>query len=445
MSWKNKVIWSEGMFLRPQHFQQHVRYVEQLLESRCSVLRPYGWGFKELKLDQKMLSMGKVSIAGASGVFPDGTPFTIPHDDDPPTPLDIPEDTHNMMVYLGLPTRRYGVVQVEESSDQDVLARYTPREYEVWDTGRGAEHLAPVVVGMLRTRLLLDSDIRDDYTCMGVARIVEAKVDQSLVLDEAYIPSVLDCQAAPGLAGFIKELFGLLQHRGEALAGRVSESGRGGAAEIADFLMLQMVNRYEPLMDHLTRLAGLHPESLYGLALELAGELATFTRKEKRPSAFPVYRHEDLQTCFYPLVAEIRRALSMVLEQNAIPIPLEERKYGIRVGPITDRNLLDSATFVLAVSADIPVEELQQRFPAQVKIGPVEKIRDLVNVQLPGVTVRPLPVAPRQIPYHSGFVYFELDRTSEHWRQLKTSGGFALHLGGDFPGIEMEFWAIKGG
>ncbi len=444
MSWNNKVVWSEGMFLRPQHFQQHIRYVENLVESRCSALRPYSWGFTELKLDQKMLSMGKLSIASASGVFPDGTPFNIPHDDDPPTPLNITEDIHDSMVYLSLPTRRYGVVQVDESSEREVLARYTPREYEVWDTSRGAEYLAPVQVGVLRTRLMSDKDIRDDYTCMGVARVVEAKVDQSVVLNDAYIPSVLDCQAAPGLAGFIKELLGLLQHRGEALAGRVSASGRGGAAEIADFLMLQLVNRYMPVMNHLTRLRGLHPESFYRLALELAGELATFTREEKRPGEYPVYRHEELQSCFIPLMRELRQSLSTVLEQNAVPIPLEIRKYGIRVAPINDRNLLDSASFVLAVSADIPTDELLRHFPAQVKIGPVEKIRELVNVQLPGIKVRPLPVAPRQIPYHSGFVYFELDRTSEFWKQLKESGGFAMHMGGDFPGLEMEFWAIKG-
>ena len=32
MSWKNKVVWSEGLFLRPQHFQQHDRYIEAFVE-----------------------------------------------------------------------------------------------------------------------------------------------------------------------------------------------------------------------------------------------------------------------------------------------------------------------------------------------------------------------------------------------------------------------------
>ena len=88
-------------------------------------------------------------------------------------------------------------------------------------------------------------------------------------------------------------------------------------------------------------------------------------------------------------------------------------------------------------------EELARRFPAQVKTGPVEQIRELVNLQLPGIGLRQLPVAPRQLPYHAGFIYFELERNSELWKQMSSSGGFAFHVGGEFPGLEMEFWAIK--
>ena len=90
------------------------------------------------------------------------------------------------------------------------------------------------------------------------------------------------------------------------------------------------------------------------------------------------------------------------------------------------------------------INGVRTRFPTQVKIGPVLQIRQLVNSQLPGIATRPLPVAPRQIPYHAGFNYFELDRNSELWKQLKTSGGFAFHVGGEFPGLELEFWAIRG-
>jgi type VI secretion system protein ImpJ len=80
----------------------------------------------------------------------------------------------------------------------------------------------------------------------------------------------------------------------------------------------------------------------------------------------------------------------------------------------------------------------------QSKVGSVEHIRDLVNLQLPGIGLLPLPVAPRQLPYHAGSTYYELDRGSDHWQQLSNSGGFAFHIAGQFPGLNLAFWAIRG-
>jgi len=74
----------------------------------------------------------------------------------------------------------------------------------------------------------------------------------------------------------------------------------------------------------------------------------------------------------------------------------------------------------------------------------VDKIRDLVMAALPGVPVHPVPVAPRHIPFHAGFVYFELDQSNELWNQIRTSGEIAMFVSGDFPGLTMEFWAIRG-
>ena len=239
------------------------------------------------------------------------------------------------------------------------------------------------------------------------------------------------------------EICGLLHQRGEALASRMAQPGRGGVAEIADFLLLETVNRNEPLFTHLHQRSVLHPQTFYAACLSLAGDLSTF-RDKRRPPAFLEYEHDDPARCFRFVIDDLRQSLSMVMEQTAIPIELQDRKYGIRVAIIADTELQRSATFVLAVASQMPGEALRARFPTQVKIGPVERIRDLVNLQLPGVALRPLPVAPRQIPYHAGFNSFELEtRTNELWKQLESSGGRAMHIAGEFPGLELEFWAIR--
>ena len=443
MSLDSKVVWSEGMFLNPQHFQQQERYFERLMEGKCSAYGAYGWGIHEFEVDQQLLTLGKVSITKARGVFPDGTPFSFPDIDEAPPVFEVPENTHNSIAYLCVPVKRPGAVDVITDENSQGLARYYSYEQDTRDVSSESGDDISMHVGKLRIRLMLESDDLSGYACIGLLRIAESREDKNVLLDDNYIATCLDCKKSPKLSGFLTELIGLLHHRGEAIAGRLADTNRGGTAEIADYMMLQLINRLEPMANHLVNMNGLHPVNLFAESVQMVGELSTFVSKNKRAPAFPNYLHDDLQATFTPVIAELRNCLSMVYEQTAISLNLVEKKYGIRVAEIADRSIIGSAMFVLSARADVPEDALRAHLPAQIKIGPVERIRQLVNAAMPGITLKPIPVAPRQIPYHSGYTYFQLDPQSDFWNELKHSGGFALHVGGDFPGLELEFWAIR--
>ena len=444
MSNNNKTVWSEGMFLQPQHFQQHDRYWQQQLQGRTAPLVGFSWGFVQLELDNSALALGKIVISQARGIFPDGTPFDFPGNDAAPLPLDIGGDAKDELIFLALPLQRAGADEAVGGAAQEAsLARFAVDENTVRDSNAGADNAALIQVGQLRLRLLRASDVTDAYTTLGIAKVIERRADNQLLLHKTYTPPTLHAGLNANLGGYLRELYGLLHQRGETLALRMSQPGRGGSAEIIDFLLLQTVNRYAPLFAHLQTLPLLHPERLFSICLELAGDLATLARSNRRPALFPTYNHDALEQTFTPLLADLRQSLSMVLEQSAIAIELQDRKYGVRVATIADLELFKSAGFVLAVNAQMPSETLRKHFRAQVKIGPADRIRDLVNAQLPGIPLEPLPVAPRQIPYHAGFTYFELQRGGELWQQLERSGALAMHIAGEFPGLELEFWAIR--
>lgn len=445
MSWNSKVLWSEGMFLQPQHLQQHDRHIERLIQGRTRPITGHAWGYVTLVIDEAALALGKVALSQARGILPDGTPFDFPAEDVAPLPVDVAPDSRDELIVLALPLRRPQGLEADIGGEDAVgLTRYQVSELEVADSTLASAPTAPVQVGELSLKLLPRREATDAYATLGVVRVVERRADNQLVLDKAYIPPTLACSGNPVLAGYVRELLGLLHQRGEALGARLSQPGRGGVAEIADFLLLQTVNRHEPVFRHFDDLSLLHPAALYRHCLMLAGDLSTFARESRRPPDYPSYAHDDAQACFGPLLTDLRRSLSMVLEQGAIPIELQDRKYGVRVAIVPDLELLRTASFVLAVSAQLPGETVRLRFPSQVKIGPVERIRDLVNLALPGIGLHALPVAPRQIPYHAGYNYFELERSGELWKQLQQSGGLAMHIAGDFPGLEIECWAIRG-
>jgi len=442
----NKVIWSEGMFLQPQHFQQQDRYLEGVVNGRCLGLRPYDRGFYQLSIDTNLLRSGKLSITGCKGIFADGTPFDLPEQDALPQPLEIPLEVRDEIVYLAVALRRMGAAETDNSTGEaDNLARYRIEERSVKDNTGGSQGEAPLQIGNLKTVLLFHRQERSGFSCLAVARIIEVQSDRTIVLDDHFIPPSLNCAATAQLSGFLQELHGLLNTRGAAIAERVVMAGHGGVAEIADFLLLQLVNRYQPLFGHFANTAGLHPEVFYRHAIQLAGEMGTHFRADKRPAPLPMYNHDNLQATFGPLMEELRRLLGQVYQPTAVKIPLSKPKYGVYAAKRPDPHLINNALFVLAANAQLPPETLRQRFPQQVKIGPVEEIQRLVNSALPGIAIDPLPVAPRQIPIHAGFTYFELSRQGPLWEKMATSGGFAIQIGGSFPGLELEFWAIRKG
>ncbi|MEM9145018.1 MAG: type VI secretion system baseplate subunit TssK [Pseudomonadota bacterium] len=444
MSWENKVIWSEGLFLQPHHLQQQTRYTETLVSHVTRSMAPYPWGVTEFALDDELLKLGKIALKSCAGVTPDGAAFRVPQTDALPPALDVPETVKNCVVYLAVATRRPGAVEITLEEGETSAARYSSEEIELTDVMGRDRRPVTVAIGKLRLQIALDVDDLSDLLTIPVAKIVEVRADNSIVLDRAFIPSVLDIRAAPALSGFVTELEGMINQRAEALAGRINSGGGAkGVADISDFMLLTVCNRVLPQLRHLGGIENFHPEDAFRYFVGLAGELATFLSQDKRAQQFPPYRHDDLTGVFQPVMRALRQYLSAVLEQTAIAIPLEERKYGVRVGVIADKRLLSNATFVMAVKADVAAEQIRRHMPTQAKVGPVESIRQLVNSALPGIGLRPLPVAPRQIPFHAGVVYFELDSDSPFWKQMTTSGGLAIFVPGELPGLNMELWAIR--
>jgi type VI secretion system protein ImpJ len=446
MTASHRVIWSQGMFLQPHHFQQQTRFIESLLDARVLAAGPFGpfaWGFAEIVLDEAQLATGQVALQRARGVMPDGTPFSMPDADALAPPLTVAADMQGELVCLAVPRARIGNTEVDfGDAKADPLARYAVEAHELRDQAHAADEPEPVQLGAPTLRLLRQKDATDAFAVLGVVRVIERRADNQVVLDRAYVPPQSRIDASGQLSTMVSLLHGLVRQRARTLASSMGQMGQG-VSEVAEFLMLQLLNRSEPLLHQMAGAPSVHPQPLHAALAMLAGELATFSRADRHPPEYPLYRHDDLQGSFAPVVQDLRDYLSAVMQRHAVQIELVDRNHGVRTALVADPDLLKGAGFVLAVRSQMPAEHLRLRFPAQSKLGPVERIKDLVNLQLPGVPLRSLPVAPRQLPFHAGSHYFELDRSHELWKQIERSGNLFVHVTGDFPALELELWAIR--
>jgi type VI secretion system protein ImpJ len=447
MSLHHRVVWSQGMFLQPHHFQQESRYFERLVDARVRATQGHAWGFDVLVLDEAQLALGSVALQRASGVMPDGTPFSIPDGDALPPPLVIGAEVQDEIVVLAVPLARTGVSEIDFGDGDDPtmaqsMARYDASDVNLRDQANAADDPEPVQLGAPRLRLMRQRDAGDAFAVLSVVRVLERRADQQVVLDRAHIAPQSRIDATAQLSAAAVLMHELVQKRAHALASQMGQLGQG-VSEVADFLMLLVLNRSEPLLRQMAGAPSVHPWALHQVLLQLAGELATFAATTRRPPDYPLYRHDDLKSVFTPLLQELRDMLSAVLHRHAQQIELKDRGHGVSSAVVADSELLQTAGFVLAVRAQVPAEQLRQLFPNRSKLGPAERIRELVNGNLPGIGLRSLPVAPRQLPYHAGSHYFELDRQGDLYRQFQRSGAVALHVAGDFPQLELEFWAVR--
>ena len=445
MTLTGKPLWLEGMFLRPQHLQQYDRWIEGTLEQRVVGLSPYAWGVRKLEFDAEALNNGQLQVTSADIVFPDGTVYKAPEMQALPPARQVTTEYQGRILYLGLPLKSAGGLEVAENGGG--LQRFLKTTMPARNNAQSDRPPADILIGGLNVRLVMDGENMDELVLLPVAEIDAVDAQGHIALSDTYIAPTLNCGGSARLLSLMDQVRGLLKSRAGVLAtsGAVAQGGVDRAGML-DLMTLGIVNRYEVDLQHMISTGLYTPETLYRLCLSLAGELSAYATPERRPPDFPTYNHNDLRATFEPVLAALRQMLSVVVEQNAVNIPLTEREYGIWLGEIADRMLFQGQRrFVLIAQANVALETIRTQMPIQIKVGPVEQIRELVNLQLPGIGIESLSVAPREIPFIQNAVYFELDPANSLWSQFPSSAAFALHVSGAYPGLKLELWAIQKG
>jgi type VI secretion system protein ImpJ len=440
MSWYTKVAWTEGLFLRPHHFQQSDRYHEHQLESRVRHATPYPWGFSRLEIDHDLAQQSKFSLRHAAGVMPDGTPFDIPGDSPLPPPITVPETAAQQIAWLSMPVAAANTREADDR-EADSAARFIVGAETFIDSTSALRIEEEVDVAFPRLGFELRKTAKPGYIGLGVARILEVR-DKTIVFDEKYIPPVLVCGAHPSVAGWIDRVVGWIDNKLDELARYAADPTAGGGLQSVDYFVLQLLNRHIAVLKHYRNCSYLHPERLFAEFLRLVGELATFATPERRAREYPAYDQDDLENVFAPVMRDLQDFLSAQLGRRAIRLEIIERAANAFMSPIRDRRLFRDATFVLEVAARRPLTDIQSQFPHLFKVGPNTKMNEIVLAHLPGVPLIHLPTPPPQIRAITDHVYFFLDRKSPLWPEFSTASAVAMHFSGDWPELELEFWAV---
>ncbi|WP_172580955.1 type VI secretion system baseplate subunit TssK [Vibrio harveyi] len=432
--------WCEGMFLRPQHFQQSERAFEHEFKGLNRFQQPYNWGVYQVRINPNSLKEGVVEIEKLEAILPDMTLIELQNVNEVLPPLLVEKGTQNTLVKVVVASSSLKEKTIADVSE-GVVSRYVLNDLDVIDVQTGQDE-ERIQVASLNVALKVSNDNLSGFVELPILKIKEVTAEGAILLDEEYTPPHLNVLKDQAMLACLKNVTGMTKIRADVVSQRLVQ-GKAASASAVDFIMLQMLNRYETILRHLGQLEQVHPLEFVTLLRGYVGELSTFSSKNKRAPLLIDYEHSNLTSTISELNQVLSQYLSVVLDQTANKLPLEVRQLGIRVTPLPDKRLLESSQFVLAVKADTSTDEIRRLVPAQLKLGPAEQIRDLINNQINGINVSPLNVVPRQIPYQTGYVYFEVIKKGPFWVRLQESGGIALQLSGQFPNSDIELWSIN--
>src|SRR6187549_1010654 len=110
MSRNRRILWGEGMFLPPHHFQPTDNFWESSLDFHHKALCSHAWGLTELEIHREGLVNGQVALKRCSGLLPEGQAFQIPEWDEGPPSRNIEghfaPSAKSLDVHLGIGLKR---------------------------------------------------------------------------------------------------------------------------------------------------------------------------------------------------------------------------------------------------------------------------------------------------------------------------------------------------
>lgn len=446
MSYAAKVLWGEGLFLRPQHFQRQDAYHEARLHAAVQALHPYCWGVRSVTFDLDALASGMLRASELSVVFPDGEPFSAPQADKLPPPISL--DTlspgqNEITFYLVLhPVKELGH-NYKAPEESAFGARYVSDATQCADLYTDAVN-AEVVYLRKTVKLLADTEPREQFVSVPVIRI-RRTASGGFELDQTFVPPCICIDTSATIYQQLRRLLDVLQAKVSSLYGLHREPSKNiiefRSGDIASFWLLHTANSAFASLSHLFRHPTLHPERLFQELLSLAGALMTFA-KTYTLTDLPTYDHEKPGAAFAELDLIIRDLLDTVISTRYFAIALTETRRAFHMGRLDSGKIDDKTVFYMAVTASMPAAELVEAVPARFKIGAPEDVDKLVLSAMPGVRLVYAPQVPPAIPIRAGACYFAVDSKSPLYERMLQAQSVAIYAPAGIPDMQLELIAV---
>ncbi len=434
MSKLSEINWSEGMFMRPHHFQAASRYFGSALSRETQQIQPYGWGIVSLQISEAMLENFVFDIKSVSMKMPDGTFVCVPDNanvESRELKMFLDKADGAIDVFFALPGLRDNApntLPLGEKSVDSYDRRYLVQLHDLIDENSG-KNPQQIETRKLNGRIFFTGENTSGYEVIKIARVIRSGDSRNMpLLSSEFFPPVLELKASSTLYNLCQDIYHRLAAKNRMLISQISEGNLSFSGDIKDaiqiMLKLQITSGFAPLIRQLIETPHLHPYIIYLEFCRLAGELSIFSKDMKLPEDIPSYNHEQIDRCFQGICSQINQLLEHVI--SAVYIKAGFEKTGNQLEcELKEEWLTPGAEFYLGVESDYKEEVVFGNIDG-IKLGACTDISLFIQRRLPGLELQRLRRVPPGLPDRANDYYLKIKQEGEFWNNVLKNKRLAL-------------------
>ncbi len=455
------VLWYQGLFLHPQHFQQSDAWTQSLLSPIHEYGQPWNWGVCRMEIRPDALQGLSFDLAGGEFIFPDGSWASVPGNARiaPRTfRKEELEAGRPFTLYLGLRNHNDGggnVTVVRGTADLlSADTRYVspPDHEEMKDTHRGGP-AAPVNLMEYSLRVLLEKE-RGEAPEYQVIPVAEVEYDgNELKPSRSFVPPLVTITASDSIRQIVQnireQVISHCHRLEEYKVPRDTQNTEVDAGYLLFLLALRTLNRYAPALCHLLEAPHPHPWTVYGMLRQMVGELSAFTDRVNAlgqladgTELLPKYQHTALLTCFSEAQMLITELLGAIVIGPERVIHLD-RNGGYFTAQVPAEAFEGRHAFYLVLRTAESRGNVMEIMQHIAKVSSVEYMRTLIGRALPGIPLEFSLLPPPGLPNRPNSYHFRLDLSSPQWTEIQKNESICLYWDQAPKDVKVEFVVIR--
>lgn len=460
MDIQKPLLWHQGLFLQPQHFQLMDLTSRSFLLPFYKFMTPHFWGVAQAEIRNAALGNRILDLLKGELIFQDGSHVAFPGNaliEARSFDESWIEGGKPLTAYIGLKKWNSAGENVTTLEKLDKISEVSTRFVAPVQPEEVADLHSGGPGGQVRTmyyalKIFWETEREQlgDYGLIPFAQLERS--GSEIKLSENFIAPCVTVSSSEALHKLTREIRDQIAGRSHQLeeykAQRGIQTTEFGTRDMVYLLALRSLNRYVPLLFHLAEVQSAHPWTLYGTLRQIIGELSTFSDRvnvlgesKTGGSRLPIYDHHNLRESF----SAAQRLISELLDEiTAGPDYILRLIYdGTYFGAALEPSMFEGRNrFYLVLKTEEDPKTVIQSLSAMGKLSSREHLPILIARALPGIGLEHLPIPPQELPRRVSCIYFQIDHHNDQWAYIKKGNNLALYWDRAPEDLEAELMVV---